>query len=97
MTRPALLVMLLLATPVVLAADNCDAVREGIDKKIRAAGVASFTLEVIDAAASAPGKVVGNCARGGRLIVYRRNASAPAVITECKDGSAPVDGQCPKK
>jgi hypothetical protein len=90
-----------------LAADNCDAVREGIEKKIRANGVAEFTLEVIDAAASAPGKVVGNCARGTRTIVYRRGeagaAAAPstpapaAVITECKDGSAPVNGQCPRK
>jgi hypothetical protein len=91
------------------AADNCDAVREGIEKKIRANGVAEFTLEVIDAAASAPGKVVGNCARGARTIVYRRGdvgAAAPAasstpaptpVITECKDGSAPVNGRCPRK
>jgi hypothetical protein len=92
-----------------LAADNCDAVREGIEKKIRANGVAEFALEVIDAAASAPGKVVGSCARGTRTIVYRRGdpgaAAAPAasirapapVITECKDGSAPVNGQCPRK
>jgi hypothetical protein len=94
------------------AADNCDAVREGIEKKIRANGVAEFALEVIDAAASAPGKVVGSCARGTRTIVYRRGdpgaAAAPAapaasirapapVITECKDGSTPVNGQCPTK
>ncbi len=81
------------------AADNCDAVREGIERKIRAAGVAVFTLEVIDAGASAPGKVVGNCARGSRHIVYRRDAAPAAapVITECKDGSTPVNGSCPKK
>ncbi|MFO1217244.1 MAG: DUF1161 domain-containing protein [Burkholderiaceae bacterium] len=89
-----------------MAADNCDAVRADIDKKIRASGVTVFTLEVIDAAAAAPGKaagkVVGNCAGGSRSIVYRRDAAPAAaaaapVITECKDGSTPVNGRCPKK
>jgi hypothetical protein len=82
------------------AADNCNGVRESIEKKIRANGVAEFTLEVIDAGASAPGKAVGSCARGSRTIVYRRGdavATAAPVITECKDGSTPVNGQCPRK
>jgi hypothetical protein len=70
---------------------------------------------VLEPGASAPGKVVGQCAQGRRTIVYQRGDAAPPpaggapvattpaprpaapVITECKDGSAPVDGRCPKK
>lgn len=98
-TLPVWMAALLAGSAAAASADTCDAVREGIEKKIRAAGVSAFTLEVIDAAASAPGKVVGNCARGARIIVYRRDGAGtvPALITECRDGSAPVNGACPKK
>lgn len=105
-----------LASAGAAAASNCAAISAGIDAKIRAAGVADFTLVTLDAQAPAQGKVVGSCERGARQIVYRRGgdgsapaaaaplattASAPAartrgasVITECKDGSTPLDGRC---
>jgi len=93
------LILALVATPA--SADTCEAVRAAIEDKIRAAGVEVFSVRVIEAAASAPGKVVGNCAQGSKKIVYLRGevdappkAAAPPVITECKDGSAPVDGRC---
>ncbi len=67
-------------------ADNCDALREQIEGKIKAAGVASFTVVVVDSASSLPGKVVGNCAKGAKKILYTQGlasgsaASAPATV-----------------
>jgi hypothetical protein len=83
-------------------AGSCEAIRSQIDAKIRAGGVAVFTLDIVDAAAPAPGKTVGTCERGAKKIVYRAGAAPArppqaAVITECKDGSSPIDGNCKKK
>lgn len=87
------------------AESNCEAIRAGIDAKVRAAGVSAFTLAVVPAQASAPGKVVGRCELGAKKIVYAAQAAsgggaAPArtrdekIITECKDGSVSVGGDC---
>jgi hypothetical protein len=76
-------------------ADTCDALRERIETKIRAAGVETFTLAVVDAAASVPGKMVGTCERGAKKIVYVRD-QADAILTECKDGTVSVGGRCGK-
>jgi len=78
-----------------VAADTCDALRAQIDSKIRSAGVERFTLAVVEAAASAPGKVVGTCDRGAKKIVYLRGQDE-GVLTECKDGSVSVGGRCGK-
>ena len=103
-------------TGAAVAADGCDSLRDQIDIKIRNAGVEQFTLAVVDAAASAPGKVVGTCERGAKMIVYVRGQSADApapsasagaakpaakprpdaVVTECKDGTVSVGGNCGK-
>lgn len=97
--------------------DNCEEIRSAIDQKIRRVGLDKITVTALEPGASAPGQVVGRCAQGTRLIVYRREirteadiaaaraastppAAAPKpapVITECRDGSAPVNGACPKK
>jgi hypothetical protein len=87
--------------------DNCEALRAQIESKIAASGVIGFSVTVVDAHANASGQVVGSCALGSRKIVYVRpssagtgNASTPApprgsaVLTECKDGSPPVGGNC---
>lgn len=63
-------------------ADNCDTLREQIEGKIKAAGVASFTVVVVDSAASAPGKVVGTCGKGSKKIIYTQGGAAT--------GAAPV-------
>lgn len=60
---------------------NCDALREQIEAKIRASGVASFTLATVDADAPADGKVVGSCDRGSRKIVYARGTGAAAAAS----------------
>lgn len=106
-------------------ADNCEEIRGQIDAKIKASGVSQYVLLVADNAATAPGKVVGSCARGAKKILYaqiapstgsaatgpaaataipaapspsisKTKAATNAMLTECKDGSAPVRGSCKK-
>ena len=54
------------------AAKSCDELKGEIDAKIQGHGVKSYTLDVVDAAAEAQGKVVGTCDGGKKKIVYRR-------------------------
>ena len=97
---------LLLATST-SAADNCEAIRAQIESRINAGGVASFTLTTVDAAASGAGRLVGSCALGTKKILYVAAAPAPGasaaakpgkaggdMLTECKDGSMSVGGNC---
>jgi len=101
---PTLLAAALMGAAAAAQADSCDDVRQQIEDRIRANGVPAFSVSVVDAAASAPGKVVGNCAQGRKKIVYERldsseSATPPRsatrpVLTECKDGSVPADGVC---
>lgn len=105
-----------LACSASVAADNCDSIRSQIDTRIRATGVASFTLTTVDVSSAAAGKVVGSCALGTKKIVYVQGvaaAGAPtaaasaagtrpakpgsnAILTECKDGSVSMGGDCKK-
>jgi len=93
-------------------ADNCEPIRAQIEAKIRAAGVVDFSVTAVDSAASAAGKVVGSCAGGAMKIMYargdERSKVAPtdmppakkgkgdAILTECKDGTVSVGGNCKK-
>lgn len=65
------------------AAEDCEALRTRIESKIAAAGVARFTVAVVDANASTSGQVVGSCELGSRKIVYERDVGIGA-------GSVPV-------
>jgi hypothetical protein len=97
---------LLVASSGSLAA-NCDTIRSQIEAKIRASGVANFTLSTVEADARTTGRVVGTCDFGTKKIVYVAS-SAPAssgakprsanesIITECKDGSVSIGGECKK-
>jgi hypothetical protein len=91
-------------------AENCEALRAQIETKIGAAGVTRFAVLTVDANAPAAGQVVGSCELGTKKIVYQREAgSAPAaippparspadddILTECKDGTVSVGGDCKK-
>ena len=91
------------------AQDACETLRSEIEAKIRANGVVQFTVAVVDANTdtTANGQVVGACAQGARKIVYERQdgiapSAAPPrraqdgepVLTECKDGTVTVGGDC---
>ncbi|MET3440558.1 hypothetical protein ABIC94_001312 [Variovorax paradoxus] len=94
------------------AAENCEALRTQIESKIAAAGVTRFTVTTIDANAQASGQVVGSCELGSKKIVYQREGAPPApdaassgaapragdesILTECKDGTVSVGGDCKK-
>lgn len=83
----------------------CDELRAQVEAKIRGSGVTRFSVTVVDAAASAPGRVVGQCERGARKLVYRQDpaAAVPAparrqrdddILTECRDGTVTRGGNC---
>lgn len=94
------------------AAENCEALRTQIESKIAAAGVTRFTVTTVDAGAATGGQVVGSCELGSKQIVYRRESTSPApeatsngaparagderILTECKDGTVSVGGDCRK-
>ncbi|MES2819272.1 MAG: DUF1161 domain-containing protein [Pseudomonadota bacterium] len=67
-------VLALLASPLWAAPKPCEALKQEIEVKIQAAGVRSYTLEIVPAAeATDPGMVVGSCENGSKRIVYQRN------------------------
>ncbi|WP_418314745.1 DUF1161 domain-containing protein [Piscinibacter sakaiensis] len=79
---PAIVVALLSTPAAVLAvADSCETLRTEIEGKIRAAGVQTFSVTTVDAAAEVAGEVVGSCGQGSRKIVYLKGvqAAAPAA------------------
>ena len=89
-------------------AESCETLRSQIETKIAAAGVTRFSVTTVDANAPAAGQVVGSCELGSKKIVYQREGgSAPGggaatprprsnepMLTECKDGTASVGGDC---
>lgn len=58
-------------------AATCDELVAKIEARIRANGVAQFTVTAVDLAASAPGKEVGTCDLGRKKILYLRAAPSP--------------------
>jgi hypothetical protein len=90
---------------------SCDELKSEVEAKIRAAGVTTFSVTVVDAGMPpTTGKVVGTCDRGAKTLLYTQGMSTPPareasatgvkkadeIITECKDGSEPVRGTCKK-
>lgn len=88
-TQVVCVALALLAAPV-LAHASCDAVKASIDAKIKANGVADYTLEVVPASQSvADGKVVGQC-EGDKQIVYSKGAPAADKTKEEKAAPKPA-------
>lgn len=63
---------LLLASAPILAAKNCEELKVEIEAKMKAKGVASFTLDIVASDATADGQTVGTCEGGSKKIVYKR-------------------------
>jgi hypothetical protein len=57
-------------------AKPCEELKSEITKKLEAAGVKSYSLEIVAKDKQADGKVVGTCDAGTKKIVYSR-ATAP--------------------
>lgn len=53
---------------------SCEALKREIEVKIQAAGVISYTLEIVPAAeVRDPNMVVGSCEGGRMRIIYQKN------------------------
>ncbi len=71
---PLALLLGLLTGPAVAAPKPCEELRAEIEVKIQAAGVASYTLEIVpNDEAQDPNMVVGSCDSGSKKIIYQRN------------------------
>jgi hypothetical protein len=70
-----------------------------VETRIRASGVSAFSVSVVDSSAPSTGRVVGTCDRGAKKLLYtsaKASKKTDPIITECKDGSEPVRGDCKK-
>ena len=88
------------------AASSCETLRTDIEARITSAGVTRFTVTTVDASAPTNGQVVGSCELGSKKIVYVREGGPAAasgdtprprstpMLTECKDGTQSVGGDC---
>ncbi|SEP79795.1 DUF1161 domain-containing protein [Azotobacter beijerinckii] len=64
----------LLSAPLLAATKSCEKLKEEIEVKVQAAGVASYTLEIVpNADVTDRNLVVGSCAGGSKKIIYQRN------------------------
>ncbi len=65
----------LLSSSALAAPKPCEELRAEIEVKIQAAGVASYTLEIVpNEDAQDPNMVVGSCDGGSKKIIYQRNS-----------------------
>lgn len=56
------------------APKSCEELRQEIEVKIQAAGVASYTLEIVpNEEVEDNGMVIGTCDNGSRKVIYQRN------------------------
>ena len=55
------------------AVKPCEELKAEIDAKLKAKGVASYTLEIVDKGSATGKQVVGTCEGGSKEIVYQRN------------------------
>lgn len=68
------LFLCLLSAPLLAAPKPCEELKKEIEVKIQAAGVTTYTLEIVPAEeVTDPSMVVGSCDGGTRKILYQRN------------------------
>ena len=65
-------VLFALAGSALAAPKPCDELKAEIDAKLKAKGVAAYSLEVVDKGSATDKTVVGSCAAGSKEIVYQR-------------------------
>ncbi len=63
-----------LSSTALAAPKPCEELKQEIEVKIQAAGVASYTLEIVpNDEAQDPNMVVGSCDGGSKKIIYQKN------------------------
>ena len=67
---------------------GCEALRAEIESKIRNSGVAQFSVSIVDASASNPGRIVGTCEQGKKKLLYAQARSPEAATTAAAAPSA---------
>lgn len=68
------LALMLLAGSALAAPKPCEELKDEIEVKIQAAGVPSYTLEIVpNDEVEDSGMVVGSCDGGTKKIIYQRN------------------------
>ncbi|MBM7062632.1 DUF1161 domain-containing protein [Pseudomonas sp. UL073] len=71
-----LLLLGLCAGSAVAAPKPCEELKREIEVKIQAAGVTSYTLEIVPSGeVEDPNMVVGSCAGGSMKILYQKNGN----------------------
>ncbi|NWL79633.1 hypothetical protein DM872_22550 [Pseudomonas taiwanensis] len=75
MKRIAVVLMLGMLTGTALAAPKpCEELKQEIEVKIQAAGVTTYTLEIVpNAEVKDQNMVIGSCEGGTKKIIYQRN------------------------
>ncbi|MBB2494336.1 DUF1161 domain-containing protein [Aquipseudomonas ullengensis] len=69
------LVLGLLSGTALAAPKPCEELKREIEVKVQAAGVTSYTLEIVaNDEVKDPNMVVGTCAGGSRKIIYQKNS-----------------------
>ncbi len=58
---------------------DCATLKQSIEDKMTSHGVKNAKLDVVDAAQTGDGKVVGSCDGGAHKIVYTKDVAAPAA------------------
>ena len=61
-----------LAGSALAAAKPCEELKAEIDARLKAKGVAAYSLEVVDKGSAGDKTVVGTCEAGSKEIVYQR-------------------------
>jgi len=72
MKKPVLAIALTLLSATAFAEKNCEELKTEIAAKMKANGVASYTLHVVAAEDAVASQVVGTCEGGKKKIVYKR-------------------------
>ena len=57
---------------------ECESLKLEIERKIKASAVTNFTLWLVDATASAPGKLVGTCENASKKLYYVKGTTNEA-------------------
>jgi hypothetical protein len=68
---------------------SCEDLRAEVESKIRSTGVAEFTISIVEASASAPGRIVGTCDQGSRKLLYTQ-AKSTVAGTKAPAGPSPA-------